>query len=116
MKLKLSVVTLVVAGLLITGCKKSDSSGTTNNSILQQGTYHATGTITLNAGGTNYTIPMKNIEVVAEIGVNELILSAQDTTLAGLSIPYMVMTLSSPASAVSTGTYPIPTTTADTYT
>jgi len=119
MKKNLFIIMVIAVGMMLSNCsKKSDStpSSTSNNSTEKSsGKYPATGTVTVTAGGVTYTIPMRNVQIVST-GTNSIIISAQDTTLSGIGLPYMVMEINSPSSVVTTGSYAIPGTAADAYT
>lgn len=119
MKKNLFIIMVIAVGMMLSNCsKKSDStpSSTSNNSnVKSSGKYPATGSVTVTAGGVMYTIPMRNVQIVST-GTNSIIINAQDTTIAGISLPYMVMEINSPTSAITTGTYAIPGNAADAYT
>jgi hypothetical protein len=110
------IIMIIAFGTILSNCnKKNDTSPSTNNSNLKSGTYPATGSITLTANGVNYSIPMKNVQIVS-IGTYSIIINAQDTTLSGYNLPYMVMEINSSTSAITTGTYAITGTASDAYT
>jgi hypothetical protein len=58
---------------------------------------------------------MKNVEIIT-MYTNSIIINAQDTTLAGLQIPFIVMEINSPTAGISTGSYIIPGNSSDAYT
>ena len=113
------IIIVIAVGMMLSNCsKKSDtspSSTSTNSNVKPSGKYPATGSVTVTAGGVNYTIPMRNVQIVST-GTNSIILSIQDTTSSGFNKPYMVMEINSPTSAITTGTYAIPGNAADAYT
>jgi hypothetical protein len=115
MRRYLLVSIVAVAGILIVGCSKSSDTNKDITGTYKSGQYAATGAITLTAGGVNYSIPMKNVEIITAF-TNQILINAQDTTVAGLSIPFIIIVINSPSSGITTGTYAIPGTAADAYT
>ena len=113
MKLTFSIIAVIVAGMLITSCKKNDSSSSSTSSpILQQGNYSATGTISLTAAGTNFSLPISKIQVVTT-DVNQLLITASGNVGDALTPTSITITVSSTTGAITTGTFSVPTTSAD---
>ena len=115
MKRNLLICLVIVTGILMMGCSKKSDTNTDIKAAYKSGKYAAKGTITLTAGGVNYSIPMKSVEIIATM-TNQILINAQDTTIAGLSTPFVIIEINSPSSVITIGTYAIPGTSADDYT
>lgn len=97
---------LIIIGILIADCKKSDNNtGKPSVIDLQNGTFPAPGTVTLNANGVNYTIPIKNVQIIST-QISQIIINAQDTS-ALLTIPHVIIEIYSPTSRITSGIFSV---------
>ena len=115
MKRNLLICLVAVTGILMVACSKNSDNNTDIKAAYKSGKYAAKGTITLTAGGVNYSIPMKSVEIITTM-TNQILINAQDTTIAGLSTPFVIIEINSPSSVITAGTYAIHGTSADAYT